>query len=309
MTDSTSRLEMLRNTVVEDACNVRGFLDDAAIKVLAERTLAEAKGKRGKGVTPGGIALEGHVEQVESIRAAKEAATILALLSEKGVKTTELKTTFQVLLGALAKGFVHADNEKTKDRLAEVMRSVRTHGLEREWGDALRLSLDKYYESNALGKFVAESDEQSNKTAISKVLQRRASIAEIGGFGMSRLLFEARCGHALGRNENTLRLVGPSTIAHIKRMTQLAEWSFQLAGWVCHLEKTETVLTYPDTIEISGTLSRYGSSKNSQELVIENLVMNERRIREQWTKLDKPEESRCTVKLTADGNPRRIHLS
>jgi hypothetical protein len=311
MNNGLNRLDVLTSMIVEDA--LKASSDDASIKALAERALTEAKGGLVKDPVPGSWSYIKAVPQeqaakTECVRAAMAAIVILESLHEAKVKRVRLPQTFKCLYDALAQGFVQADPGELKGVLAKATRTLQTHGLEKEWAAALYEASKQDYDSSAFGKFVAESDKDSNRVAVSKAMQRRASIMEISGQDMSRMLFEARCGHALGRNGYTLHLVEAGIIAHIERMTQLAEWSFSLATWVIHLTDQKTELLYPDTIQISGTLNRYNSTRDSQVLVSENLTKNRERLRERWKELEKPEGSNCTVRLVVDGVPRFINL-
>lgn len=298
--------------IVEDALKAAGN-DDASIKVLVERALIEAKGGLVKDPEPGSWSYIKAVPQdqaakTECIRAAMAAIVILESLHKAEVKRTRFPQMFKCLYEALAQGFVQADPGELKEVLARVIRSLPTYGLEKEWAAALYAVSLQYYDGAALCKFVAESNKDSNRVAISKTLQRRAGIMEISGQGLPRMLFEARCGHALGRSDYTLGLVEANVIAYIKRMAQLAEWSLMTTNLV-HLDNQKVEILYPDTIKVIGDLNRHGSTLDSQSLIMRNLNENHKRLEEAWDQLERPDEySPCIVKMIVDGVTREVRL-
>ena len=310
------RIETLEQMILEDARRATGTeQEDNAVKALVERLITEARGGLVKAPKVGTWAHlkavpQARAEQTEGVRAGVAAATLLGLLAQAEVRRYSLKKTFRCLYDALAKGFVEADASypEQKEMIVKCIRSLKTHELEDDWGAALRGALGSYYDDNALCEFIAESDKYSNKAALVKMAQRRAGAAEIGGYDLSRLIFEARCGHALGRNPNTLALVEADAIAFIKRMAQLAEWKFSMSFVVMGLENERVRIIHPNTIEVVGDLNTYGSTRNIQALVHENLDENGRRLREAWSKLEKPEDPTCVVRLVVNGISRNFNL-
>lgn len=195
--------------VVEDAAKASASSNDPRLSALVERTLIES--------------VEAKMSTVKKAEAAAlEAATILDALRRSWNKDMSyLPKTFRTLYDAVLYGFVKTEDETVSARLADAIRSQpNSFGSLGQWETSIREALDECFGSDMLGKFVAESGIDSNRTAIVKATQRRAGIVNIHGNGMDRLLFEARCGQAVGGN---LLLAGDACIASIKQAYGVAE--------------------------------------------------------------------------------------
>jgi len=207
-----NRLRTLRRIIVDDVCGLKGQEEDARISNLVSRLFDEHS-------------------------AAWEATLLLRVFDRKKIRPDHFPATFRVLYGAIVGGFVAPRSDHARIVMLSRMIRSRSNSLKGEWEAELRARLEKCSDHRRLGDFVAESTRTDNRTALIKVMQRRAGVMDFYG-GIEELLFEAKCGQAIGAH---LNLAGDAVLAAIKEAARHAEVlrKITLPHGLPHFEKRE----------------------------------------------------------------------